>query len=237
MNALLDIFIVIIFVVCIYSGYKNGFVKSVMGIVSFIVAFIMARMFTPSLSELIYAKYIKPTFVNRIIEDLADIIGKGIEYLDLNKLLAEVPKEFDRIITSYGSNVDEVQSLLDKAVSTGTQNVNNYVAANLVSPLAQNISNFIAFTAIFLIVLILCGIITAVINGIAKLPVLNTINRLGGTLLGILHGIVWSYVIVFLISLVLPYCAARHWINSVSALINNTTIFKWLYENMPFDLI
>ena len=237
MNALLDIFIVVIFIICVYFGYKNGFVKSVMGIISFIIAVVTAQLFTPQLSEFIYAKYIQPTFVNKIIEDLAAIIGRGTENLDLNKLLAEIPKEFDKIVTNYGSNVDEVQTWLNTAVSNGTSDVNNYVANNLVEPLSKNISDFISFTIIFFAVLIVCSILVAVINSIVKLPGLNFINRLGGTLMGVMYGITWGYIIVFLVSLALPYCAARDFITSASDVINNTTIFKWLYEHMPFDLI
>ena len=237
MNAILDIFIVIIFVVCVYFGYKNGFVKSIMGVASFIIAFIAARIFSPSLSEFIYARYIKPTFFNKIIEDLAAIIGRGTENLDLNKLLEEGPKEFDRIITSYGSNAREIQAWVDDAASKGIANINSVVADNLVNPLAESISYFLAFSAIFLVAMILCRILTAVINGIVKLPVLNLVNRTGGTLLGVLYGITWAYIIVFLISLALPYCAARNWIGSASEIINNTTIFKWLYEHMPFEFI
>ena len=236
MNAILDIFVVILFVVCVYMGYKNGFVKMIMGIASFIASFVIARIFSPELSEFIYERYIKPTFVNKIIEDLTAVIGKSTENLDINKLLTEGPREFEKIITSYGSNVDEVQTWVDNAADSGTAGINNFVANNLAEPLAKNISYFIAFAGIFFIVMILCGIITFVLNGIVKLPVLNLFNRLGGTLLGILYGTTWAYIIVFLVSLALPYCASQGWIASSSEVINNTTVFKWFYENMPFDL-
>jgi uncharacterized membrane protein required for colicin V production len=236
MNAFLDIFVVIIFVVCVYFGYRNGFIKTIMGVVSFVISFIMAKMFSPQLSEFIYVKYIKPTFVSKIIEDLASIIGKGVENLNLDELLTSGPKEFEKIITSYGSDHSSVQEWANNAVSTGTGNVNDFVANKLVEPLAENISYFIAFLAIFLVAMILCGILTSVINHIVKLPVLNLFNRLGGTLLGILYGIIWAYVLVFLVSLVLPYFVSRNWIESVSEVINNTIFFKWLYEHLPFDL-
>lgn len=236
MNALLDIFLVILFIVCVSLGYKNGFVKTIMGIVSFVVSFIMAVMFSPQLSEFLYVKYIKPNFINEIIVDLADIIGKGVDNLNLSKLLDELPKDFEKILTNYGSSADEVGAWVEHAASSGAESINGFVANNLVSPIAKNVSYFIAFVLIFAVAMILCRILTAVINGIVKLPGLNFVNRTAGLLLGILYGLTWAYALVFLTSLVLPYCVARGWISSAPSLINDTLFFKWLYENPPLDL-
>lgn len=236
MNALFDIFLVILFIICVAMGYKNGFVKTIMGVVSFAVSFIMAVMFSPQLSEFLYAKYIKPTFIDEVTKDLASIIGKGVENLSLEKLLDELPKDFVKILTSYGSNTSEVREWIDNAAVNGIENINGFVTNNLVSPIAKNIAYVIAFAIIFAAAMILCRILTAVLNGIVKFPGLNFLNRMAGLLLGILYGLTWGYAFVFLISLVLPYFSARGWINSAPSLINSTVFFKWMHENPPFDL-
>ena len=240
MNAILDIFVVVLFVVCVYFGYRNGFVRTIMGVVSFIIAFITAKMFSPQFSEFIYVRYIKPTFVNKIIEDFASVIGEKVDTLNLDNIIWEVPKELEKgmtnLLSSYGSDINDIQVWSTDAAAKGNINVNDFIADKLVSPLAENISYFLAFAAIFLGVLIICRILTALINGIVKLPGLNFLNRTGGTLLGALYGVIWAYIFVFLASLVLPYLVSQNIISSASEVINNTIVFKWLYENLPFDL-
>lgn len=236
MNAVLDISLVMLFIISVAMGYKKGFVQAVMRVASFIVSLIMAGTFSPPLSEYLYSKYIKPSFVDKIIEDMAAIIGRGVENLNLDKLLTELPTAFVKIIRSHGMNIDEVKALVDESVASGTDNINEFVAGSIVSPLAKDVAYFLSFAAIFFGCMILCRIITTVINNIAKLPVLNFINKTGGILLGVLYGVMWCYVFVFLVSLVMPYFVTIDVIDSVAGVVNNTLLFKWFSEHLPIDI-
>ena len=51
MSLFIDIFIIIAAIAAIYSGISRGFVKSVMGFVSLILAIAAAFIFTPQLAD------------------------------------------------------------------------------------------------------------------------------------------------------------------------------------------
>lgn len=237
MNALLDIALLAILLICIIIGYKKGFVRTVFGFLSFIVAFLTAKYLSPPLSAFLFEKYVRPALSDRLVEDLASIIGKGVENLNLNKLITEQPNEFINKITGYGSNVNEVSKWVETSVKSGASNVNNFVATNVVTPVSRSVSDFIAFTAVFVAALIILNIFLLILNHIVKLPGLNLINRVGGVLLGVLSGVLWAYVFVFLMSLILPYFVAQQGIDSAASVINDTIFFKWLYENSPMSLL
>jgi len=224
MNVVLDIIILGIIILCAYSGYKNGLVKTVMGLLSFVIAFIMAWIFSPPLSDFMYSKWIKPNFVSGAAARIESFLTPNI---DLNRLAIDEQPEFVSMLESYGVKLPDVKEWLSGGASTEN------VAANLVEPVAKGISNFIAFVAVLIVSLILLKIITSLINRIVKLPVLNLVNKTGGAVAGGIYGIVLSYIAVILIYYVLPYIAANTPVASASEVMDNTVLFKWFFNTSP----
>ena len=107
----------------------------------------------------------------------------------------------------------------------------------MVEFVAERISYFLAFIVIFIISLVLLKIAAMLINKAFKLPGLNFINKTGGIILGILYGIVGSYVFVFLAYYVLPYLAANTIISSAPEVMDGTLFFKWFFEHSPVNYI
>ena len=235
MNAVLDIIIVGILICCVFLGYKNGFVKTVMSFLSFIIAFIMARTFSPALSDFIYSSWIKPNFVSGVTDKIKNILGN----VSLNNMVQDPnrPDNFTQMLEGYGVGVPDVNKWINEAASKGASDLNEYVAANLVEPVAKGISYFMAFAAILIISLILLKIITALINRAVKLPGLNFINRTGGLIIGAVYGIALCNIFVFLAYHVLPYLSANTGMSPVASIINDTVFFKWFYEHSLIDFI
>ena len=236
MNAVLDIIIVGLLIFCVFLGYKNGFVKTVMSFLSFIIAFVMAKTFSPSLSDFIYSGWVKPNFVAGVTEKIEKFLSPSVN-LDALVRNPNPPDNFTQMLNGYGVGLPDVNKWLGEAASKGAANLNEYVAANLVEPVAKGISDFLAFAAILIVSLLLLKIVTSLINRAVKLPGLNFINRTGGILLGFVYGIVLSYIFVFLAYYALPYLAANAPIGSVPSVINDTVFFKWFYEHSLIDLI
>jgi uncharacterized membrane protein required for colicin V production len=235
MNAVLDIIIVGLIIFCVAFGYRNGFVKTVMNFLSFIIAFFMAKTFSPQLSSMIYNGYIQPNFVAKVTAQIEKILGN----VSLNHMVQDPnrPDDFMNMLKSYGVELPDVNKWLSEAASKSAADLNGYVAKNLVEPVAEGISYFIAFTAILLLSILLLKIVTMLINRAVKLPVLNFINRTGGIALGFLYGVSLSYIFVFLAYYVFPYLAANTSIGSVQDIVNDTIFFKWFYEHSPVDYI
>jgi len=237
MNAVLDIIIVGLIIFCVAMGYKNGFVKTVLNFLSFIIAFFLAKTFSPQLSSLIYSGYIKPNFVSRVTTQIESFLTRNIK-LDALVQDPNRPDDFTNLFKNYGVDLDlpDVKKWIAEAVAKGEAGIHD-VAARLVENAAEGISYFVAFVLILLVSLLLLKIITAIINKVFKLPVLNIINRIGGIALGFLYGVVLSYIFVFLAYHVFPYLAANSAISSAPEVVNDTIFFKWFYEHSPLDYI
>jgi len=234
MNAVLDIIIIGIIIFCVAMGYRNGFVKTVMNFLSFIIAFFMAKTFSPQLSDFMYESWIKPNFADKAAAQLAKFLSPSV---NLDSLVQNQQNDFIKMLEGYGFKSPDVKGWMTDAAAKGAANVNEYVSEKLVEPVAKGISDFVAFAGILLACLILLKIATSIINKAVKLPGLNMLNKIGGILVGVLYGLIASYIFVLLAYYVLPYLAANTAISSVPSVVEDTIFFKWLYNNSPINYI
>ena len=230
MNAVLDILIIGILIFCVAMGFKNGFVKTVMSVFSFFIAFIAARTFSPGLAEYINANWIMPNFADKAAAQLTKLLPSNGGF---DKLIQDQPSDFLNILKRYGVDVNK---WLAEAAKKADYEIDK-AAKNIVEAVAGSISYFLAFAAILLLAFIALKIVAAFINRAAKLPGLNLVNRAGGIILGILYGIVISYIFVYLAYYVLPYFAANAVISSALDTVENTIFFKWFLDHPITDWI
>jgi len=235
MNAVLDIIIICVIIFCVAMGFKNGFVKTVMNFFSFIIAFFIAKTFSPFLRDYMYSNWIKTSFADKAAAKIDSILGNA----SLSHMVQDPdrPNEFTGLFKDYGVNLDTgVPKWISSAAEKGETAVSE-VAKGLVENVAQGISYFLAFIVIFIVALVLLKIAAMLLNKAVKLPGLNVINKTGGIVLGLLYGIIISYIFVLLAYYVLPYLAANNAINSAEAVMEDTIFFKWLYNNSPINYI
>jgi len=236
MNALFDIIIVVIIIFCVAFGYRNGFVRTIMNFLSFVIAFFTARAFAPQFSDYLYASHIKPNFVSSAVNHLEKFLTQNINLSDLAND-ANPPENFVSMLRGYGVDLPDVQGWIREAGTVSADGMKEFVATNLVEPIAKQFSYFLAFILIFAAVLILLKVAVNIVDSLVKLPGLNFMNITGGILLGLVYGIAVCYIVVFLASHFMPYLEANGAVESWAEIRNGTVFFKWLYENSPLDNI
>jgi len=234
MKAVLDIILICAVIICVYMGYKKGFVKSVMSLLSFVIAYFMARTFSPPLSARLYSGWIKPNFTAAIADKLDNFLSPSV---NLDRLVQDREPGFVSMIEGYGVKIPDVNKWLSDAVSSGAADIKKYVAENLAEPVAAGISDFLAFAAVFTASLILLKILTALINRAAKLPGLNMLNKIGGTVVGGCYGAAFCYIFVLLVYFALPFLASNSPPIVTREIIDETIFFKWFLNNPLFNII
>ena len=239
MQAILDILIVVIFLSLTIMGWKRGLFKTVMSFASYIIAFIAANMFGPRLSAYISESYLAQSIQDGILKRFASILAKPVESMDINVLLKDKPSEFVQILKDFGFSPEDVSSMVAKKGEEAGAAVNEYVAQNVAAPVVDALSGAIAFAAIFLGALIVLRLITFIVDKIVRLPVLNTINRVFGLILGIISGALLCYIFVVIVVIAMPYIQTSPLGTGTDSqkIIDGTLIFKQLYENNPFGFI
>jgi uncharacterized membrane protein required for colicin V production len=194
---LIDILVVLLVVLGAFSGHKKGLVGILVGFAALILSIVLAFMFQSVVADAIYDT-------------------------GLGQSVAGIAKNNMQDMMKNGENVDK--SIYGKVLSNAVTDDNLTVAS-------ENISRFVmkglSFIAIFLIVRIICYILQMILNVVFNLPLLSTINGIGGTVVGGLSVLIKIWIVLALISFVSPLPM----FDSIVSYIDKTFLVKLLYNN------
>ncbi len=199
---LLDIGFVLILVICIIIGIKQGFVKSAFGIIS-----LFASMFA--------AVYLYKPFINMLygIPMVSGIIDSMIE--SIQKLVFSVLS---------GSDTATLPPIFSAVISSD-------VAAQGIETVAHAIAEmvFSCILIVVFIVLIRIGItlVSKTLNLFTKLPVIKSFNGLLGGVSGFISGILTCYIAAVILFILSGY-ANGAWVNEN---LTGSVFAKTFFEN------
>jgi hypothetical protein len=147
-------------------GYKRGAINTLISFGGFIASFVIAWIFSPVLADWL----IQSGILNRLFETI------NVEAA--SQSLMELATRQSGLTTSLLglAAVSGGQAFIDQSLTTMT--------ALIMHGIAQSIS----FGIIVLGVSVFCWILQIIFMGISKLPVIGTINRLAGILIGMILG-------------------------------------------------
>ena len=181
MSIILDLVILRIFILCIMMGYVRGLTGSLIKIVSFVLSLIIAFVLFIPISNLIIDNTQIDENIEQTIREM--IVGN-----------TEEEQKMPEAITDYIT--EQVENASDSAKETIADNTAREVSLTIVKA-----GTWIVLFIVARILLILLRFITSLI---AKLPVIKQFDKLGGIIYGILEGLIIIYVILAIISFVLP---------------------------------
>lgn len=215
MAIIIDIVIVAIIALCLFLGYRRGLTGSLLKILSFVLAIVIAFILFKPVSNLV---------INHTNWD--DSLKTSIEQFITEKTATpEEKSSLPQVIVDY---IDETMAQsVNEAKEVAIENT-----AQSVTNLIVNAGVWIAVFIIARILLIFIKFITALI---AKLPVIKQFDKLGGILYGILEAFVILYVLLAIISFIAPMINNAEFIDALnksfigSMLYNNNILLKILF--------
>lgn len=215
MAIIIDIVIVAIIALCLFLGYRRGLTGSLLKILSFVLAIVIAFILFKPVSNLV---------INHTNWD--DSLKTSIEQFITEKTSTpEEKSSLPQVIVDY---IDETMAQsVNEAKEVAIENT-----AQSVTNLIVNAGVWIAVFIIARILLIFIKFITALI---AKLPVIKQFDKLGGILYGILEAFVILYVLLAIISFMAPMINNAEFIDALnksfigSMLYNNNILLKILF--------
>lgn len=196
-------------------GYRRGLTGSLLKILSFVLAIVIAFILFKPVSNLV---------INHTKWD--DSLKTSIEQFITEKTSTpEEKSSLPQVIVDY---IDETMAQsVNEAKEVAIENT-----AQSVTNLIVNAGVWIAVFIIARILLIFIKFITALI---AKLPVIKQFDKLGGILYGILEAFVILYVLLAIISFIAPMINNAEFIDALnksfigSMLYNNNILLKILF--------
>lgn len=211
-----DIFIVAILLVNIFWGYKKGLILSLISFGSYIIAIIASKLYYVNLSLWLQ----RTTSIDTII---MNFIGKNIDGLISLWVPKAMPEEGTNSLWLYLRDYFSTETSL----LTHTSEVADSLKTELSRSIASFVINIISIVLIFVIVRIVILIIANLLDRAFQLPLLNTMNRMGGGLVGGVRGI----LILLLALIILIPIALKNPSGKVSMAIEGSVILHSFLEN------
>lgn len=214
MGIVVDLIVVLIFILCIFTGYKRGLAKCLLKIVTSILAIIMAFiLYKPFVNFLMQST----TIDDNIELSIEKIINQNTANESNNKEIVSEDSNLPKPVIKYINS--SIQSKVNEEKSIAVKEVSKSATVLII--------NITCGIIIYIISKILLKILTILIDVVSKLPVIKQCNELGGILYGILEALVIILIILTLIAVITPLIGNL----GITNIIMQSYITKFIYSN------
>ena len=217
MKYVLDLVLVAIIALCAWNGYRKGFILGVSGILALIVAFYGAHLLADAYSQ---------EFTSLLEPFVSGIVDSTVEDQTLEENVTE--EELDAGDITFASlgklgimkgAADNIAEEIEERIKETGQQLRETLVEVLCSKLAYVATAVIAF----LLIIIIFTVVANVLNLAFKLPGLEFINYLFGTLFGLAKGLIFAFALAW----VLRYTGFIFGEKTVE----DTILLKWMMEH------
>lgn len=216
---MLDLVIIAVIGVFGVIGYKKGFIKTVITLLSSVVALVLSLLMYPVVNTILRFTPIY-TYMNKWISErlLGVDFGTGVQTQGsaISSNITWLPQLVsDQVIKN---NNQEVYSLLH------VSNVSDYISIYLTNIAVGMLAVIITWFVLKILLMFFLKTSDAIVS---HLPLIGTVNKMGGAAAGMAKGLLAVWIIGLLIPILITYPV----FSSVSDYIANSYLASWLYEN------
>ena len=190
-----------------FIGYKKGMVKIVLSMVAMVIAYALAAALTIPASMAL--KSATPVY-----DTIEESVGKMVKESKVDSTSIEklnLPAQIEEKIMEGANDV-----------ATG---FNEY----LVKTISNLILKALTFFILMIVIYIILSIVIKVLDFVAKLPLINSINKSGGLVIGLAKGLIY----VWIACLVITAFSDKAWAQEAFRQINDNKLLTMIYEYNP----
>ena len=210
-----DLIVVLIVLITAFIGYKRGFVKTAFGMVSFLVAIILSFSLYKPVANILSEKTGMDEWIHEVIEGKVE---NNNEDESDGKTIKEEERSIEEAIVNLPENIKE---------QFGLEEIKEQTKATIAEKVTLISLNLISFIGIYVISRIVLIVVCFILDKLMLIPVLKQINEIAGLILGVLQGLVRTYLVLAVIT----FLTSIFSMDMIVAFINNSLITKILYEN------
>jgi len=221
--AWMDVTVAVIFIVNGIRGWMKGFILSLLHLIGFALAWIIAKSYYPLVSAYIINNsdiLLKiQTFIGNRLKNAAyeDAFTGGSPANNTIFDILKLPKSVEELFLKN-------QAIKDYSIRA-VDGIYHYIAEIV----ARMFIDLVSILLIFIAVKLLLFLIGYLLNSIASLPVLREFNRLGGAIFGVFKGL----LIVFIFLALLTPFAAMTKEGILMEGLEKSVAARYLYDRNP----
>ena len=215
---IVDIVIILIVLFFVLIGKKRGFALSLLSTCSIILSIVISLfLYQPVETYLRENTELKEQISNAIISSMNNEDKSDQESTNENQQGESEGKGF-------------FNSLINNYVNLGkekAEETKNQVVQQTAENITENILKVLSFVIVYILVTLILLILKFALKIFTKLPVINQIDKIGGIILGFAEGVIIVYIIIAIISIVVPEKKD----GNISQKIDESYIGRYVYNN------
>ena len=199
---IVDLIIVLILAICVFLGYKKGFIATFFNMFAGLICFAVSALIARPVGRLLSKVFIRPICYDYFDNAFRKFLDSSDDFANVKDAYSSVLEFFGR----FGIKDQELQSLAENSENSVESFVDKAIEAVSV-PIADAIGFIIAFVVILILVSILYKFFVKFLDLVSKFPLLNVPNKALGVACGFAHGIILSFafsVVLFYIEPLFP---------------------------------
>lgn len=236
-----DIVTIAMFVYMMSVCARRGFVKTVASFVGYIAALFVAASTAKPLATMFYSAFIRPSMTRSIESKLSGVQAEALPGA-LYQLVESLPQS---LLEAAGFNKAALAGSLQGLAENGGQNAAAAIADAVVQPLVVMLLKMVLFLLIFWVAMFFVRRIVWMVGGVNRLPLIGSVNRLLGGVVGIVQAAVMMYVIAVLLMLLISLGSGELALTiqgqrvtlASQAVFEQTMLFKTFIHSNPLDLL
>lgn len=199
---IIDIILAAIFMYCVYIGARNGFVRSVLSLVSTVVSLVLAFTLVGSFSNTIADKYITPAVSSLLGEKVEETLGDSGD--DLASTIVTVSDKVVSIVDEFISGEEKAEDENESAEKEAEEVGMDGLVVGISSVIGRSLTAFVLFVLLFALINAILKVAIDQLRFVNKIPIIGPVNITLGLILGAATGVVFLYVPVWVILDFLP---------------------------------
>lgn len=225
-SILLDVILVLALLYSAYVGYKNGFLKTVVKFVGYLVAF-LASFVGSKLAASLFCGWGREYFLAFSEKHLGDAQNLAPAQA-VEKIYESMPNFLSNVANFFFGSPQK----LTENIGTTTEGVAAGITDHVVLPIVQILLQVLLFLVLFAICHFLVRRVVKVSGMVRHIPLIGPVNALFGGVLGLLEGILMVIILIWLLSFAVAVTGgSESWFPA--EMVEKTYLFRHFYEKVP----
>ena len=224
MGLILDLLFVVIIIITAILSAKKGFIRTLLELVGFAAAIIIALTVSEPISDFAYEKLVEPA----IIEKTEGIIVENTNAIREN-LWEKLPSIIKDNSEFFGINEDSFLNIISSESKNGAADLSIAISEKIVRPAVVNLFSTIISFILILILIPLFRLLAKGINKLFSVSVVGKVNKFLGAILGILKGLAICLIVCILLDLIVKLSSGGFWLIT-NDFLDNSFIFSKIFK-------
>lgn len=201
MSLVIDVIVAAIIIFYIFRSAKRGFVRTIIELVGYIAAIVIAVQLSGAIAEWSYNNIFREKAISSISEAVSQSASESTDN-QIDEIFEELPSVVESMMKAVGVSRQQIKDSITSGVSENSGSIAEKVADCAVKPVVISIVKFIVVFIVFGVLLFLIRKLAIIVNKAFSIPLVGGINKFLGGALGCAKGMVVAVLFIWVLSIV-----------------------------------